>query len=296
MIRKVAIQMGFFILLAFILWNAYQTVNHLKQVQKNAAVTVESSAFQAKLSAVLKDVMDMETGQRGYLLTDDTAYLQSHTEAKDRITPDLAALRAASANRAPNEQSQESQLETLVGSKQSEMEHTISLRQQGYRKRSFNLVDSNEGKGYMDEIRRIVSSLSSAESSNLARFETETTATVKKIWSITIMANAGLFVLAVLLFWLVLRHGRVLGKDASQSRTELAVRDSQLETLISALSGQVRSTLSAINTNAHYLLEEYGSFLPRHGHELAVQVNDAAAQMEQIRQDLVERQRTEKAA
>ncbi len=296
MIRKVAIQLGFFVLLAFILWNAYQTVDHLKQVQKNAAVAVESSAFQAKLSAVLKDVMDMETGQRGYLLTDNADYLQSYTEAKDRITPDLAVLHAGFANRAQSEQAMESQLESLAKSKQDEIEHTISLRQQGYRKRSFNLVDTNEGKGYMDEIRRIVSSLSSAESGNLARFETETTAAVKKIWSITIMANAGLFVLTALLFWLVLRHGRVLGKEASQSKTELKVRDSQLETLRSALSGQVRSTLSAINTNAHHLLEEYGSFLPRHGHELAVQVNDAAVQMEQIRQDLVDKQRTEKAA
>src|SRR6476646_7385464 len=122
MIRKVAIQTGFFLLLAFILWNAYQTVNHLKQVQKNAAVAVESSAFQAKLSAVLKDMMDMETGQRGYLLTDNTAYLQSYTDAKNRITRDLAALREAFANRAQSEQSQESQLESLAGSKQAEME------------------------------------------------------------------------------------------------------------------------------------------------------------------------------
>jgi len=176
------------------------------------------------------------------------------------------------------------------------MERTISLRQQGYRKRSFNLVDTNEGKGYMDEIRRIVSSLSSAESGNLARFEAETTATVKRIWSVTIMANAGLFLLAACLFWLVRRHGRLLGEEASRSRRELAARDSQLETLTSALSGQVRSTLSAINTNSHHLLEEYGSFLPRHGHELAVQVSDAAVQMEQIRQDLVDSRGTEKAA
>jgi CHASE3 domain sensor protein len=296
MIRKVAIQIGFFILLAFVLMNAYLAVNHLKQVQKIAAVTAESSAFQAKLSVVLKDVVDMETGQRGYLLTDDSAYLQPYTDAKNRITPDLAALRPLFANRAQSEQSLESQLESLAQSKQDEMERTISLRQQGYRRRSFNLVDSNEGKGYMDEIRRIVSSLSSAENSNLARFEAGTTAAVKRIWSITIMANSGLFLLAALLFWLVQRYGRLLGEEASQSRTQLASRDSRLETLTSALSGQVRSSITAINTNSQLLLEEYGSFLPRHGHELAVQVKDAALEMEQIRQNLVDKQHAEKAA
>lgn len=296
MIRKIAIQTGFFILLALVVWNSYLAVNHLQQIQKITAVSVESSAFQAKLSAVSQDVIDMETGQRGYLLTDNVDYLQPYNDAKNKIATDFAALRSLFANRAQSEQSLESQLESLAGSKQAEMERTISLRQQGYRKRSFNLVDSNEGKGYMDEIRRIVSSLSLAESSNLAKFEAETSAELKKIWSSTLLANAGLFLLAALLFWLVLRHGKVLGEVASRSRTELATRDSQLATLTSALSGQVRSTISAINTNAQHLLEEYGSFLPRHGHELAVQVNDAAVQMEQIRQNLVSNRDAEKAA
>jgi len=287
MIRKIAIQIGFLLLLAFIVWNAYLAMNHLKTVQRIASVSVESSTFQAKLSAVFQDLMDMETGQRGYLLTDNADYLQPYTEAKNRIAADFAALRPLFANRAQSQQSLESQLEALAGSKQAEMERTISLRQQGYRKRSFNLVDTNEGKGYMDEIRHIVSSLSSAESTNLARFEGGTDATVKRIWSISIMANAGLLLLTACLFWLVRRDGKLLGEEASRSRSELAARDLQLETLTSALSGQVRSSITSINTNSHLLLEEYGSFLPRHGHELALQVKDAAVQMEQIRQDLV---------
>src|SRR5882757_10939725 len=120
MIRKAALQIGVPALLAFIAWNAYLGVNHLKRVQTIAAITVESSAFQAKLSAVLTDVIDMETGQRGYLLTDDVAYLQSYTDAKSKITTDFATLRAVFANRAQGEQSLELQLESLARSKQAE--------------------------------------------------------------------------------------------------------------------------------------------------------------------------------
>ena len=177
-------------LLAFIAWNAYIAVNHLKRVQKIAAITLESSALQAKLAAALKDVTDMETGQRGYLLTGDPAYLQPYTDAKGRIGTDFVSLRAGSLNRTRSEQSLESQLESLAKSKQAEMERSISLRQQGYRRRSFRLVDTNEGKDYMDEIRRIASSLSSAESSNLARFDTERTAALKRVLSVTIIANS----------------------------------------------------------------------------------------------------------
>jgi CHASE3 domain sensor protein len=288
MIRKAALQIGAPALLAFIAWNAYLAVNHLQRVQKTAALTLESSAIQAELSDVFKDLTDMETGQRGYLLTGDPAYLQPYTDAKGRIETNFDRLRARLANR-QREQSLESQLESLAQSKQAEMERTITLRQQGYRHRSFKLVDTNEGKNYMDEIRRIATSLSSAESSNFARFDTERMAALKRALSVTVIANFVLLLLAACLFGLIRHHGRVLGQEASQSRIELAVRDLRLEKLTSALSGQARSNITAINMNSRLLLENYGDFLPRQGHEYAEQMKEAAAQMEQLRQDLVGR-------
>jgi CHASE3 domain sensor protein len=256
-------------------------------VRKTAALTLESSAIQAKFSGVLKDLTDMETGQRGYLLTGDPAYLQPYTDAKSRIEMDFVDLRAGLSNRTQRERSLESQLESLAGSKQVEMERSISLRQQGYRHRSFKLVDTNEGKDSMDEIRRIASSLSSAESSTFARLDGETTAALKAAFSATIIFNSLLLLLAVCLFGLIRHHGRLLGEEAAQSRNALAVRDLQLEKLTSALSGQARSDIIAINTNSRLLLENYGGFLPRQGHEYAEQMKETAAQMERLRQDLV---------
>jgi len=287
MIRKAALQIGVPALLAFIAWNAYLAVNHLQRVRKTAALTLESSAIQAKLSGVLKDLTDMETGQRGFLLTGDPAYLQPYTDAKGRIETDFVDLRAGLSNRTQRERSLESQLESLAESKQTEMEHSISLRQQGYRLRSFKLVDTNEGKDFMDQIRRIASSLSSAESSTFARLDGETTTALKTAFSATIISNSLLLLLAVCLFGLIRYHTQVLEQEVAQSGLELDMRDSQLEKLTSALSGQARSNIIAINTNSRLLLEHYGDFLPRQGHEYAEQMNEAAAQMEVLRQDLV---------
>ena len=287
MIRKVALQIGVPALLALMALNAYLAVNHLKRMQSIAALTLESSTIQADIANVQKDLNDMETGQRGYLLTADPAYLQPYTDAKGRIGNDFVGLRAGLANRAQGERSLESQLESLAKSKQDEMERSIGLRQQGYRHRSFLLVQTNEGKGYMDEVRRIVSSLASAENSNFAGFDRERIAALNRALSATIIANSGLLVLAVCLFWLIRYHGRLLGEEAAQSRQELAVRDLQLEKLTSALSGQARSNITAIKTNSRLLLENYGGFLPRQGHEYAEQMKEAAIQMELLRQDLV---------
>ena len=287
MIRKATLQIGVPALLALIAWNAYRAVTHLKRVEKSAGLTLESSALQAELSGLLKDVTDMESGQRGYLLTGDAAYLQPYTDAKSRIEMDFANLRTGLSNRTQREQLQESQLESLAKSKQTEMERSISLRQQGYRLRSFKLIDTDEGKGYMDEIRRIASSLSSSESSNFARLKGERTAALKRAFSATIISNFVLLVLAVCAFGLIRHHGRLLREEAARSRNELVVRNLQLEKLTAALSGQARSNMVALNVNSRLLLENYGGFLPRQGHAYAEQMKEAAAEMERLRQDLV---------
>jgi len=259
----------------------------MRQTQKMTALILESSAIQTEISGVMRDLIDMETSQRGYLLTGNTTYLQPYTEAKGRIGADFVGLRVGLANRMQHEQSLESQLESLAASKQFEMERSINLRQHGYRYRSFKLVSTNAGKDYMDDIRRIVSSLSSAESGNFARFDRDRNTALKRVVSVAVVANAGLFVLAACLFWLIRHHGRLLEKEASQSRRELALRDMQLKKLTSTLSGQARFEITAINTNSRLLLENYGGFLPRQGHEYAEQMKEAATQIERLRQDLV---------
>ncbi|HWY58122.1 MAG TPA: CHASE3 domain-containing protein [Terriglobales bacterium] len=286
-IRKAALQVGASALLAFMAWNAYLAVNHLKETQKIAALTLESTVIQANISAVLKDLTDMETGQRGYLLTGDTSYLQPYTDAKGKITADFAGLRAGLASRTEREESLESELESLANAKQAEMERSITLRQKGYRRRAFVLVNSNEGMEYMSKARELLSSLSVAETDNYARFDRVRKASLSKALKDTIIANLCLLLLTGCLFGLMRYHGRVLEQESVRSRQELAVRDFQLGKLTSALSNQARFKTSAIEANARLLLQNYGGFLPRQGHEYAELIQEASAQMERLRQDLV---------
>jgi CHASE3 domain sensor protein len=287
MIRKATLRIVVPALLVLVACNAYLAVNHLRRVQKIAALTLESSAIQAELSAVLKDVTDMETGQRGFLLTGNAEYLQPYTDAKARIGTDFVRLRAGLSNRTQRQQSLESQLESVASSKQAEMERSINLRQRGYRHRSFKLVGTDEGKGYMDEIRRIASSLSSSESNNFATLDREKSAALNRAFSAIILSNLILLVLAICAFALTRHYGRRFREEAAQSRNELAMRNLQLERLTAALSGRARSNMVALNMNSQLLLENYGGFLPRQGHECAEQMKQAAAEMELLRQDLV---------
>ena len=110
---------------------------------------------------------------------------------------------------------------------------------------------------------------------------------LKKIQSVTIVANSVLFVLAASLFGLFRHNERRLSQEFAQGREQLAVRDSQLAKLTSALSGRAHSSITALNTTSRLLLENYGGFLPRQGHEYAEQMKEAATEMERLRLDLV---------
>lgn len=286
MIRKAVLKIGAPALLALMAWNAYLAVSHLRHVQKSAALTLQISRIQAEISGVLKDLTDMETGQRGYLLTADPSYLQPYTDAKGRITTDLTGLQSKLADR-PNERALGSELESLVAAKQAEMERSIDLREKGYRHRAFVLVNSNEGREYMDRARGILSSLSVAESQRFARFDLDRNASLNQALIKTILANLCLLLFTACLLAMFRYHGKVLEQEAAQSRQDLAVRDLHLEKLNSALSNQARSKTSAIQASARLLLQNYGGFLPRQGHEYAEQIREASAQMEQLRQDLV---------
>ena len=69
-------------LLLFAALNAYLALKDVLQTQKIVAQTTQTSTLQADISTVLKDLTDMETGQRGYLLTGDDSYLQPYSEER----------------------------------------------------------------------------------------------------------------------------------------------------------------------------------------------------------------------
>lgn len=292
MTRKVALQMGACALLVFIAWNAFLTIKHLRQLQSDAALTLESSMAEAEISSVLRDITDMETGQRGYLLTANDSYLQPYNNARSRIESDFAALRSRFRNRSEREQALLSQLEVLSNAKQAEMERSITLRQQGYRRRAFRLVDSDEGMEYMDKARGLLASLYMEESSRFATFDRQRNLRQSKALIEIVITNASLLLLTACLFVLIRYYVQSRERAASETGQKLAARNLQLAKLTSALSNQARFKTTDIETNAQLLLQNYGGFLPRQGHQYAEQIREASVQMELLRQDLVGSQDT----
>jgi CHASE3 domain sensor protein len=114
-------------------------------------------------------MLDAETGERGYLLTGDSAYLEPYSAARETFPERLADVRALLATPAGSSVHFDT-LEPLLQAKMAELEEAVRLRQQGNPSAALAVVKTDRGKQAMDRIRQVTSSL---EKQTLASLEAQ---------------------------------------------------------------------------------------------------------------------------
>jgi signal transduction histidine kinase len=112
----------------------------------------------ATMSSALSHLQDAETGQRGYLLTDDDAYLEPYRKGRDSVGMELNRLRGLTADNA-HQQSLLAALSPIVERRLVRLDSTIAARRAGDAKTALDIVKSGYGKLLMDSARVIFAEL-----------------------------------------------------------------------------------------------------------------------------------------
>jgi signal transduction histidine kinase len=126
-----------------------------------AGVIATHQAIEATQST-LQDLTNAETGQRGYLLTNDERYLEPYHAALLAVTSDTARLRRLVGADAI----QRGQLDSLherIGAKLDELSQTIALNRTAGFAAAREVVRDYHGKAAMDGVRRLLSSIASRQ-------------------------------------------------------------------------------------------------------------------------------------
>ncbi|MFC4453451.1 ATP-binding protein [Deinococcus sonorensis] len=134
-------------------WSVRTTV-HTAALARDAQVNL------TLLQTILNDVIDLETGQRGYLITHQQSYLEPYHQAKVRLPQDLAALRQALSSQDPAGRTMPlPQLNTLEA-RISEWERQGGGREVQVERldpaRAAQMVRTGRGKALIDDARRII--------------------------------------------------------------------------------------------------------------------------------------------
>src|SRR6266403_3135002 len=146
-------------ILAFVGWQSY----------RNTARFAEASEWRKHTYEVLRNLdetaarlVDAETGQRGYLLTGEEAYLEPYRATIKSIDQTIGNLKNLTSDN-PNQQKRIQILEPLVGKKLTELQRTIDLRKNEGLAAANRVVLESSGKHWMDQIRGVVAEMANEE-------------------------------------------------------------------------------------------------------------------------------------
>jgi methyl-accepting chemotaxis protein len=154
-----------FVLLVAIGSVAYRSIHTLTQTSYAVSHT---HLVLEHLATVLSLMKDAETGQRGFVITADDAYLEPYQNAVPETSRVLHELRELTVDN-PAQQRRISEIEPLVATKLAELARTIEMRRTAGLEQTIKVIQGGEGKKYMDDMRRILADMEHEERGLLQR-------------------------------------------------------------------------------------------------------------------------------
>ncbi|PYU02297.1 MAG: hypothetical protein DMG38_00805 [Acidobacteria bacterium] len=181
-------------------WESYRDTIRVAQAAEARKHSFEIHGLLADLAAQL---VDAETGQRGFLLTGNDTYLEPFRGAIRSLDQLLEDLKNATADN-PNQQKHIPELEQLIEKKLAELQRTIDLRKEKRLAAANAVVLGGEGKRWMDRIRAVLADMQNEENHIRALRTAEMADALKRTSRIVLAGNALSAALLCVVFLLML--------------------------------------------------------------------------------------------
>ena len=172
------ISLAFIICLLIIIISSLFSYRSTQQLIVTGSWVVHTYEVKSVLETVISELKDAETGQRGYLLTDEITYLKPYKISVAKINHNLNKLSSLT-NDNNRQQQNISRLTMLVNEKLQELKETIELAQGGYKDDAIKLILTHQGKRIMDDIRIIIDNMAFEETHLLSERQQQASKAIK---------------------------------------------------------------------------------------------------------------------
>jgi CHASE3 domain sensor protein/class 3 adenylate cyclase len=206
---------GFCISSALLVMLTYSGYHTSRQLENLKEWEIHTKQVLRLLEEISTDLSDAETGQRGYLLTQDDQYLEPYQDALTEIEEVLSLLISLT----DDNQIQQRNLQVLsrlIDQKLSELGLTIELSKNGQNQAAIELVKTHEGKNLMNQIRQVLSDTKDEEE-RLFKLRSQATDELIQqtllVWGLGILFELGLL---SFLYWVIYRE--VSEKQSAQKK------------------------------------------------------------------------------
>jgi signal transduction histidine kinase len=250
-----------------------RAVNTLDQLETYAVA-------RTSLRDVQLEILEAETGQRGYLLTGRRSYLEPYEKALSAIDASFAQIEGYyGADSEPKKLLE--RMRSEAQSKLSEMAQTIALQNSGEPAAALELVMGNAGKVHMDMIRDISIELLALETARIKGVRAD-------LYTSLLLSRLGLTALSVmslLALFLFLRQNFALKQQQLELKRIVQGERDQLGVLV----GERTAELTELAQHLQTAREDERSRLARNLHdELGALLTAAKLDAARIRRRLVD--------
>ena len=214
-------------------WQSVGTLNDLGSMG-NARISIQSLA---------QGVLDAESGQRGYLLTNRKEYLRPYESGLRKINEAFTFLDPYYGKQSQSKETLD-KLHALTQTKLSELAETIRLHDEGKNEAATELVLSDIGKEKMEAIRSLGAELLAHETFNVAEGRSD----IYRTLMVSRIGVAALTAISLLALYLYLRQSSALLRHQLElKRTVQAERD-RLEVEVSQRTAQLTELTHHLQT------------------------------------------------
>ena len=175
-----------------------------RQIREAADARKHTYEVMRLADAFLSALRDAETGQRGYSLTGDEAFLEPYLAVRDGIKGQLEELRQLS--RISTVHKHLDALVPLTDAKLAEMAHVIELRRNNEATAALAVVVSSNGRRLMDSIRAEMRSFIQIQEVTLLQREAAFQADMRRMFAIIVVASMLTFLCALSFAYLLHRE------------------------------------------------------------------------------------------
>jgi signal transduction histidine kinase len=203
----------------------------------------EVGAARTNVQTLAQSMLDAETGQRGYLLTGRSEYLQPYERALKKISESLSFLDQYY-RKDPNSTALLTKLHSLIEAKLSELSETMRLHNEGKGEAAMQLLLSDIGKEKMEAVRQLTAQLVAQETSNVAEDRADI---YRTLW----FSRLGVMVLSLLgllSLFMYLRQVSVLEQHREQQQRLVQAERDRLELEVTQRTAQLTELTDHLQT------------------------------------------------
>lgn len=219
----------------------YQSTRSMRELD-------EVNSARLHLMNLSRRIVDAETGQRGYLLTSRSEYLQPYRDAFDDIHAATKWLRLHYAA-SPSHVGVIGELESLVERRLSELNATLRLHDEGKKEAWHAVLLSDIGKEQMQEIRKLSEQLLAEEARRDAAGREE----VHHTLLFTRIGVAAMTAISLLALAMYLRQTAALEAHRRERQQQVEAERDQLEMEVTRRTGQLTELAQQLTELAQHL-------------------------------------------